>query len=70
MARELVRFDILQSRGAEILDVAEQASGIHPYLSSPERRNYATERREDFEALLDSVEPEWRSFLARTPQPV
>ena len=70
VARQLVRFDILQSRGAELLDIAERESSILPYLRSAERRSYATERGEDFEAVLDAAEPAWSRYLERTTNAV
>jgi hypothetical protein len=68
-----VHFEILDERGAEILDKIEAQTGERPYLTSRFKRHYYLDTEDfqldGFDATLDRITPDWREHLDRIADP-
>jgi hypothetical protein len=68
MAAE-IRLQPLDERGAKIIDELEQHTGVLPFRTTA--RDYSLMAAEvdtsGFDAMLDTIAPDWREHLSRTP---
>ena len=62
-----VRFQSRTCRAEAILDALEADTGVFPFLTSSDgERAYAVDGPDDFDSVLDRIQPDWRSHIARS----